>query len=122
MFSNCLLVDGLLTSIVSIIKHSKRRHSLLQRHLEYVMRTFELERPKVSIFSWVFYAEKRFYIYILIKPVDDTQTHLYKYKTMYKMQICYSTFLDNKLFTLNHELVLPVDCLIFVSCSPWQIV
>ena len=48
MFRNCL-VDGLLTSIVSIFKHSKRRHSLLQGHLEYVMRTFELTSPKVSI-------------------------------------------------------------------------
>ena len=32
-------------------KHSKRPHSLLQRHVEYVMRTFELASPKVSIFS-----------------------------------------------------------------------
>ena len=37
LFSNCL-VDGLLTS-VSIFKHSERRHSLLQGHLDYVMHT-----------------------------------------------------------------------------------
>ena len=48
MFSNCL-VDGLLTSIVLIFKLSKRRHNLLQGHLEYVMHTFELKSPKVSI-------------------------------------------------------------------------
>ena len=41
---NCL-VDGLLAFIVSILKHSKRCHSLLQGHLEYVMRTFELTSP-----------------------------------------------------------------------------
>ena len=48
LFSNCL-VDGLLTSIVSIFKHSERRHSLLQGHLQYVMHTFELTSQKVSI-------------------------------------------------------------------------
>ena len=48
MFSNCL-VDGLLTSIVEIFKHSERRHSLLQGHLEYAMQTFELTGPKVTI-------------------------------------------------------------------------
>ena len=48
MFSYCLVVDGLLTSIVSIFKHSKRGHGLLQGHLEYVMHTFELASPKVS--------------------------------------------------------------------------
>ena len=32
-----------------VMKHSKRRHSLLQRHLEYVMRIFELTSPKVNI-------------------------------------------------------------------------
>ena len=48
LFSNCL-VDGLLTSIVSIFKHSERRHSLLQGHLQYVMHTFELTNQKVSI-------------------------------------------------------------------------
>ena len=61
-------------------QNSKRRHSLLQRHLEYVMHIFELTSPKVSIFSQVSYAEKGF------------------------------------------QPVLPVDCLIFVSCSPRQIV
>ena len=40
LFSNCL-VDDLLTSIVF--------HSLLQGYLEYVMHTFELTSPKVSI-------------------------------------------------------------------------
>ena len=44
LFSNCL-VDGLLTYVVLIVKHSKRRHSLLQGHLEYVMHTFELRNP-----------------------------------------------------------------------------
>ena len=34
---------------IIIFKHSKRRHSLLQGHLEYVMHTFELASPKVSI-------------------------------------------------------------------------
>ena len=48
LFSNCL-VDGLLTSIVEIFKDSKRPHSLLQGHLEYLMHTFELASPKVSI-------------------------------------------------------------------------
>ena len=48
LFSNCLL-DGLLTSIVSIFNHSKRRHSLLQGHLQNVMHTFELTIQKVSI-------------------------------------------------------------------------
>ena len=48
LFSNCL-VDGLLTSIAQIFKHSKRRHSLLQLHLEYVMHAFELTGPNVSI-------------------------------------------------------------------------
>ena len=48
LLSNCL-VDGLSTSIVWIFKHSKRRHSLLQGQLEYVMLTFELTSPKVSI-------------------------------------------------------------------------
>ena len=32
-----------------MFKHSKRRHSFLQGHLEYVMQTFELARRKVSI-------------------------------------------------------------------------
>ena len=51
LFSNCL-VDGLLTATVYlIIKHSKRRHSLLQRNLEYVICTFELKSLKVNIFS-----------------------------------------------------------------------
>ena len=45
------------------------------------------------------------YVYILIKPGDGTQTHLYKYKIMYKVQICYSNFLNNKLFILNHEIL-----------------
>ena len=31
------------------MKHSERRHSLLQGHLEYVMHTFELRSQKVSI-------------------------------------------------------------------------
>ena len=44
LFSNCLL-DGLLTSIVYIFKHSECRQSLLQGHLEYVMHTFELTSP-----------------------------------------------------------------------------
>ena len=44
------------------------------------------------------------YIYNLIKPGDGTQVHLYKYKTMHKVHICYSNFLDNKLFILNHEI------------------
>ena len=48
LFSNCL-VDGLLTSIVEIFKRSKRLHGLLQGHLEYVIHTFELTSPKVSI-------------------------------------------------------------------------
>ena len=48
LFSNCLL-DGLLTSIVEIFKDSKRPHSLLQGHLEYLMHTSELTSPKVSI-------------------------------------------------------------------------
>ena len=39
LFSNCL-VDGLLTSIFYIFKHSKCCHSLLQEHLEYLMHTF----------------------------------------------------------------------------------
>ena len=34
----------------------------------------------------------------------QTQAHLHKYKTMYKVQIYYSNFLDNKLFIfLNYE-------------------
>ena len=37
-------------------------------------------------------------LYILIKPGDSIQGHLCKYKTMYKVQICYSNFLDNTLF------------------------
>ena len=45
MFSNCL-VDGLLTSILKIFKHSKRRHSLLQGHLEYVMHNLNLQVQK----------------------------------------------------------------------------
>ena len=57
LFSNCL-VDGPLTSIVLIFKHFKRRHSLLQGHLEYVMRTLELASPKVSI-SLRFTMQKR---------------------------------------------------------------
>ena len=44
LFSNCLL-DGLLTPIVYIFKHSERRHKLLQGHQEYVMHTFELTSP-----------------------------------------------------------------------------
>ena len=48
LFSNCL-VDGLLTSTVSIFKHSERRHSLLQGHLQYVMYTFKLTSQKVRI-------------------------------------------------------------------------
>ena len=32
-----------------MFKHSKRRHSLLQGHLEDVIHTFELTSPKVSI-------------------------------------------------------------------------
>ena len=54
---NCL-VDGLLTSIAYLFKYSKRRHSLLQGHLEYVMRTFELTSPKVSI-SLTFCMQKK---------------------------------------------------------------
>ena len=49
LFSNCL-VDVLLTSIVSIFKHSERCHSLLEGHLQYVMHTFELTSQKGSIF------------------------------------------------------------------------
>ena len=48
----------LLTSIVWIFKHSKRRHSLLQGHLEYVMHIFELTSPKVSI-SFRFPMQKK---------------------------------------------------------------
>ena len=48
-------------------------------------------------------------IYILIKLADGTQILLYKYKTMqlaiYKVQICYSNFLDYKLFILNHKIL-----------------
>ena len=32
-----------------MFKHYKHHHSLLQEHLEYLMHTFELESPKVSI-------------------------------------------------------------------------
>ena len=42
----------------------------------------------------------QFSIFILIKPGHSTQEYLYKYKTMYKVQICYRNFLDNKLFIL----------------------
>ena len=39
-----------------------------------------------------------------IKQGDTTQAHLYHYKTMYKVQIYYSNFLDIKLFSfLNYE-------------------
>ena len=48
MFSNCL-VSSLSTSIFWILEHSRRRHSLLQGLLGYVMRTFEVANPKVSI-------------------------------------------------------------------------
>ena len=53
---------GLLTSIVSIFKHSERRHSLVQGHLQYVMHTFELKSPKVQkcIFLLGFLCRKRF--------------------------------------------------------------
>ena len=44
-------------------------------------------------------------IFILSKPGDGTQAHLYKYKTMHKVQICYSNFLDNKLFILHHDIL-----------------
>ena len=43
LFSNCL-VDGILTSVVSIFEHSECCHSLLQGHLQYVMHTFELTK------------------------------------------------------------------------------
>ena len=48
LFSN-YVVDGLLTSIAYIFKHSEHGHSLLQGHPEYVMHNFELKSPKVSI-------------------------------------------------------------------------
>ena len=48
LFSNCL-VDGILTSVVSIFEHSECYHSLLQGHLQYVKHTFELTSQKVSI-------------------------------------------------------------------------
>ena len=36
----------------------------------------------------------------------QTQAHLCKYKTMYKVQVCYSNFLENKLFIfLNYEFI-----------------
>ena len=31
--------------------------------------------------------------------------NFFKYKTVYKGQICYTNFLDNKLFILNHEIL-----------------
>ena len=61
------------------------------------------------------------YIYILIKlgTFDSTQTHLYKYKTIYKVQICHSHFLDNKLFILDHEILYLIEKLwsIKLCCS-----
>ena len=62
LFSNCL-VDGLLTSIVYIFKHSKRRHSVLQGHLEYAMHTFELTSPKVCISLRCHMQKKCFSLY-----------------------------------------------------------
>ena len=62
---------------------------------------------KPNRFQHYFFARTCFQpgIYILIKPGDGTQAHLYKYKTMYMVQICYSNFLGNKLFILNHEIL-----------------
>ena len=57
LFSNCL-VDVLLTSVVQILKHSERRHSLLQGHLEDGMHTFKLRDPEVSI-SFRFPMQKK---------------------------------------------------------------
>ena len=41
-----------------MFKHSKRRQSLLQGQLEYVMHTFQLTSPKVSI-SLMFHLQKK---------------------------------------------------------------
>ena len=49
MFRNYLGEGLLISTKYSIFKHSKRRHSLLQGHLEHVMHTFELTSSKVSI-------------------------------------------------------------------------
>ena len=77
MFDNCL-VDGLLISIVQIFKHHKRRHSLLQRHLEYIMHIFAqytnaqilLFDLNVEIKGLEFYQIKRKWLFVgTYKPI-----------------------------------------------------
>ena len=48
-----------------------------------------LKSREVNIYIYI-YIYIYIQLYILIKPGDGTQAHLYKYKAMYKVQICYS--------------------------------
>ena len=59
LFSNCL-VEGQLTSIVWIFKHSKRRYSLLQGTPRVCDAHFWTGKSKSEYFSQVSYAEKGF--------------------------------------------------------------
>ena len=65
-----------------MFKHSKRRHSFLQEHLEYVMHNFELTSPKVCI-SLRFPMQKR--------VLACTRSGLFNFRLLFAPANCLET-------------------------------